>query len=52
MAYEEKKYEYDNHFDYALRERDKKKIHISEVSPEEKGKKGYRCLGANCGNQF
>ena len=52
MAYKEKKYELDEHFDYAFRERDQKKIHITEVSPEEKGKKGYRCLGGNCGNQL
>jgi hypothetical protein len=52
MAYEEKKYDSDEHFDYAFRERDQKKIHISEVPPEEKGKKGYRCIGTNCGNQL
>ena len=52
MAYEEKKYVYDEHFDYAFRVRDQKKIHITEVPPEEKGKNGYRCLGANCGNQL
>lgn len=52
MAYEEKKYDDDEHFDYAFRERDQKKIHISDVPPEEKGKKGYRCLGTNCGNQL
>jgi hypothetical protein len=52
MAYEEKKYDSDEHFDYAFRERDQKKIHISEVPPEEKGKNGYRCLGTNCGNQL
>jgi hypothetical protein len=52
MAYEEKKYDSDEHFDYAFRERDRKKIHITEVPPEEKGKKGYRCLGTNCGNQL
>jgi hypothetical protein len=52
MAYEEKKYDSDEHFDYAFRQRDQKKIHISEVPPEEKGKKGYRCLGTNCGNQL
>lgn len=52
MAYQEKKYEVEEHFDYAFRERDQKKIHITEVPPEEKGKKGYRCLGTNCGNQL
>jgi hypothetical protein len=52
MAYEEKKYDADEHFDYAFRERDQKKIYITEVPPEEKGKKGYRCLGTNCGNQL
>lgn len=52
MAYEEKKYDSEEHFDYAFRERDQKKIHITEVPPEEKGKKGYRCLGTNCGNQL
>lgn len=52
MAFEEKIYDSDNHFDYALRERDQKKIYITEVLPEENGKKGYRCLGANCGNQL
>ena len=52
MAYEEKKYVYDEHFDFAFRERDQKEIHITEVPPEEKGKKGYRCLGTNCGNQL
>ena len=51
MAYEEKKYKYDNHFDFALRECDKKEIYISEVPSEENRKKGYRCLGANCCNQ-
>ena len=34
MAYEEKKYDSDEHFDYAFRQRDQKKIHISEVPPE------------------
>lgn len=52
MAYEEKKYDSDEHFDFAFRERDQKEIHITEVPPEEKGKKGYRCLGTNCGNQL
>ena len=52
MAYEDKKYENDNDFDWALREKDQKQIHITELSAEDKGKKGYRCLGANCGNQL
>ena len=52
MAYEEKKYDSDEHFDFAFRERDQKEIHITEVPPEEKGKNGYRCLGTNCGNQL
>lgn len=52
MAYEEKKYDNDEHFEFALRERDGKKIHISEVLPDENGKKGYRCLGTNCGNEL
>jgi hypothetical protein len=52
MAYEEKEYRLEKYFDYAFRESDQKKIHITDVSPEEKGKKGYRCLGDNCGNQL
>ena len=52
MAYEEKNYEHDNDFDWALREKDQKQIHITELSAEDKGKKGYRCLGTNCGNQL
>jgi len=50
MAYEEKKQDSDEYFDFAFRERDQKEIHITEVPPEEKGKNGYRCLGTNCGN--
>ncbi|WP_372746112.1 hypothetical protein [Lutibacter sp.] len=52
MAYEEKKYESDKDFEWAIRESDSKEIHITDLSAEEKGKKGYRCLGANCGNQL
>lgn len=49
MAYEEKIYERDLDFEWAFSEKDGKDVFIKDTI---NGKKGYRCLGKDCGNQL
>lgn len=49
MAYEEKIYERDGDNEWAFSEKEGKDVFIKDTV---NGKKGYRCLGKDCGNQL